>query len=81
MYAIRSYYGFHPDFAPAGTNVNFFSRKPDGTLLNRTYERGVENETLACGTGIVATALVNAFATGADSPVNIISRSNRNNFV
>jgi diaminopimelate epimerase len=41
-----------------GANVNFVSRRPDGTFTYRTYERGVEAETLACGTGAVATAIL-----------------------
>ena len=48
----------HEDFAPAGTNVNFIQRSGDQSLRVRTYERGVEAETLACGTGIVASALI-----------------------
>lgn len=41
-----------------GANVNFVSRRPDGSFAYRTFERGVEAETLACGTGAVATAIM-----------------------
>ena len=47
----------HPALAD-GANVNFVSRRPDGAFTYRTYERGVEGETLACGTGAVATAIL-----------------------
>jgi diaminopimelate epimerase len=47
----------HPALAE-GANVNFVARRPDGTFAYRTYERGVEAETLACGTGAVATAIM-----------------------
>jgi diaminopimelate epimerase len=65
----------HPEFAPAGTNVNFISN-PDGNRIGiRTYERGVEDETLACGTGSVAGALVHALQTGCTSPIDMLTRS------
>ena len=51
---------YHKRFQPVGTNVNYYSANADGTLSVRTFEKGVENETLACGTGITACALVHA---------------------
>jgi diaminopimelate epimerase len=49
---------YHTKFAPAGTNVNFVEREAKDFIKVRTYERGVENETLACGTGSVASSLI-----------------------
>lgn len=49
---------YHDAFAPRGTNANFVQVESPGELLIRTYERGVEAETLACGTGVVASALL-----------------------
>ncbi|TAN38252.1 MAG: diaminopimelate epimerase [Verrucomicrobia bacterium] len=48
----------HAAFAPRGTNVNFIHVEPDHAVRVRTFERGVEAETLACGTGMVACALI-----------------------
>ena len=66
---------FHPDFAPAGTNANFVSVQPDQIVAIRTYERGVEDETLACGTGCVASALITSRKFALPSPVTLLTRS------
>lgn len=66
---------FHPDFGPAGTNANFVSVRPDKIVAVRTYERGVEDETLACGTGCVASALITARKFGLVSPVTLLTQS------
>ena len=50
-------YRYDPAFAPQGVNVDFVCTDPDGFLRVRTYEKGVEGETLACGTGITASAI------------------------
>lgn len=56
VYELGKEIRYHRDFSPEGTNVNFYQLQGENILI-RTYERGVEDETLACGTGSVATAL------------------------
>lgn len=66
---------YHDAFAPAGTNVNFICTQNTGQLAIRTYERGVEDETLACGTGSIASALIASLKTNWPSPISLVTRS------
>ncbi|QOJ28571.1 MAG: diaminopimelate epimerase [Ignavibacteriales bacterium] len=61
------------EFSPGGVNVNFISYR-NGLIYIRTFERGVEDETLACGTGSVASALVVHLLHGAASPLTLRTR-------
>ena len=61
----------HPHFAQRGTNVNFVQLLGPGAIRVRTYERGVEGETLACGTGVAASALIASRVNGFSSPVKV----------
>lgn len=65
----------HRRFAPDGTNVNFMNISPDGELHVRTYERGVEEETLACGTGVTACGLIAAKNGWVELPVTVHTAS------
>ena len=64
---------FHQMFGAAGTNANFIRLLDNQVLHVRTYERGVEDETLACGTGAVASAILAALQGRVDSPVQILT--------
>ncbi|MDE3045267.1 MAG: diaminopimelate epimerase [Verrucomicrobiota bacterium] len=61
----------HPLFHPRGANANLASLQPDGSIRVRTFERGVEEETLACGTGACAVAVIAASLFGLSGPVRI----------
>ena len=61
----------HPAFLPQGTNANFAQVLGPSELRVRTYERGVEDETLACGTGATACAIAAALVHGCRSPIHV----------
>lgn len=62
---------YHKHFSPKGTNVNFVQLRGPNSIRVRTYERGVEGETLACGTGVTASALISAQLHNFTSPVQV----------
>ena len=66
---------YHKIFSPRGTNADFVEVVGRNTIKVRTYERGVEGETLACGTGCAASALIFASKSNLVGPVKVITRS------
>ncbi|MBI1929747.1 diaminopimelate epimerase [Candidatus Poribacteria bacterium] len=66
---------YHDDFKPAGTNANFVRVRNPQEIDIRTYERGVEDETLACGTGAIAAAIVSALLGKVTPPVSLHTAS------
>lgn len=67
----------HAQFAPRGTNVNFVQRLGGDAIRIRTYERGVETETPACGTGVVASAILSHLVHSLNPPVKVTVQSGR----
>ncbi|MBM4171796.1 MAG: diaminopimelate epimerase [Ignavibacteria bacterium] len=65
---------YSPDFAPDGVNVNFID-STNSVINIRSYERGVEDETLSCGTGIVASAIITFFKNKRKLPINFLAKS------
>ena len=63
---------YHDTFAPRGSNANFAQVQDDGIIKVRTYERGVEDETLACGTGVTAVAIAACLKGLAKQPVSVL---------
>jgi diaminopimelate epimerase len=75
VYNIGRKIRYHKNFAPRGTNADFASVINRHKIKVRTYERGVEDETLACGTGMVAAALTAAQRCLVESPVDVLVKS------
>lgn len=67
----------HHHFSPNGTNVNLVEIKENGNLFIRSYERGVEAETLACGSGATAAAIVYALIYQVQSPVHVETKGGK----
>jgi diaminopimelate epimerase len=65
----------HKEFAPKGTNANFIKVRDENSLDIRTYERGVEDETLACGTGAAASAIISHLLGKTKSPTKLHTKS------
>jgi diaminopimelate epimerase len=65
----------HPELQPAGANVNFVVVRGEHEIEVRTYERGVEAETLSCGSGVVASTTVAGLFGRVKSPVSVLTRS------
>ncbi len=66
---------FHKRFAPKGANVNFADVTSGNEIRIRTYERGVERETLACGTGIISSAVISSLLGKVNPPVKVLVQS------
>jgi diaminopimelate epimerase len=66
---------YHKDFQPAGANVNFVQILSGNEIRVRTYERGVERETLACGTGIISSAIISNLSFDIKPPIRVLSQS------
>jgi diaminopimelate epimerase len=62
----------HELFSPKGANVNFLEKRGPKKIAIRTYERGVEDETLACGTGVVASALIFGAMEKVAGPIGVL---------
>ena len=67
----------HKDLMPEGANVNFVNvvSKENGEIAIRSYERGVERETLACGTGAISSAIISNLTRGVAQPVKVLTKS------
>jgi diaminopimelate epimerase len=77
MYGLGRAIRYHNFFKPQGTNFNLVETMPGNAISIRTYERGVEEETLACGTGAVASAIISNYVKKLESPVKVHARGGK----
>lgn len=75
LYALGRKIRFTLEVFPNGTNVNFIKVMDEHNIIIRTYERGVEDETFACGTGSTASAIVSGLLGKVKPPVNMHTRA------
>jgi diaminopimelate epimerase len=73
---LGKYIRYHPNFSPYGTNVDFVVINSDKSISIRTYERGVEAETFACGTGSIASAIIYSLKNNIEPPIDVHTKSN-----
>lgn len=66
---------FHSEFQPRGANVNFVMPMTGNEIKLRTYERGVERETLACGTGIISSGIISVISNRCSAPLKVLVQS------
>ena len=65
---------YHQTLAPGGANINFVKKVNSNSIRTRTYERGVEDETLACGTGSIASAILLSDTFSAKPPISVFTQ-------
>jgi diaminopimelate epimerase len=65
---------YHQTLAPGGANINFVKKVNNNSIKVRTYERGVEDETLACGTGSIASAILFSSISSAKPPISVFTQ-------
>ena len=70
---VGAFYRKHKRFQPDGCNVNFVEAMRNGDIRIRTFERGVEAETLSCGTGCVASAIISSRKKNLKMPLNVVT--------